>query len=228
MSTLPQSEPFFSTQSFNADVVRDLGTASTLSPKWYAVFTLARHEKRVLARCEERHIESFLPLYKAKHRWKNRCTVDLELPLFPSYSFVRIDPRIRVQVLQVPGVVSIVSSGRELLPLPDDYINSLRDGLLAHRIEPHPGVSVGDWVRITSGPMAGAEGVLERRKNDLRVVLRLDMLARSVSVEVSATDIEFAGATTDRSGGNLPVKTLMSSCGSSSFSPCVNRPQMDS
>ena len=160
-------------------------------PRWYAVFTLARHEKRVFAQCEQRQIESFLPLYKVKHRWKNRCTVDLELPLFPSYSFVRIDPRTRVQVLQIPGAIRIVSSGRQLQPLEDDYINSLRDGLLVHRIEPHSDMQEGDLVRIKTGPMAGAEGILERRKNDLRVVLKLEMLARSVSVEVGAEEIEW-------------------------------------
>jgi transcription antitermination factor NusG len=214
MSTLPQSRSVCSPQPFDSNNVQDLGAAGAYLPRWYAVFTLARHEKRVFARCEERQIESFLPLYKVKHRWKNRCTVDLELPLFPSYSFVRIDPRVRMQVLQLSGVVSIVSSGRELLPLPDDYIDSLRGGLLARRIEPHPGVSLGDRVRITNGPMAGAEGVLERRKNDLRVILRLEMLARSVSVEVSATEIEHAGAITELPGCRSSMKVLVPQHGS--------------
>jgi transcription antitermination factor NusG len=52
-------------------------------------------------------------------------------------------------------------------------------------------LEVGDLVRIKTGPMTGAEGVLERRKNDLRVVLKLEMLARSVSVEVGAEEIEW-------------------------------------
>ena len=189
MSTLPQSPSVVLAGSFDA-LNTQAWQNTPESPKWYAVFTMARHEKRVFAQCEQRRIEAFLPLYKAKHRWKNRCTVDVELPLFPSYSFVRIDPQSRVQVLQIPGVVWIVSSGRQLQPLPDDCINSLRDGLLAHRIEPYSEVAVGDWVRITSGPMAGAEGILERRKNALRVILKLGMLDRSVAVEVGASEIE--------------------------------------
>jgi len=190
MASLPASQQLISRGfTYTADA-QDLLLAGNDLPKWYAVFTLARHEKRVSAQCEQRQIESFLPLYKVKHRWNNRRTVDLELPLFPSYSFVRIGLRERVQVLQVPGVVRIVSSGREMQPLPNDYVNSLRDGLLAHRIEPHPDVAVGDWVRIKTGPMAGIEGVLERRKNELRVIVKLEMLARSVSVEVGAEEIE--------------------------------------
>ncbi len=158
--------------------------------KWFAVFTFSRHEKQVQAQCERQSIECFLPVYLTRHRWKNRCTVNLELPLFPNYLFVRIDPRERVQVVKHPGVISILSSGRELLPIPDHDICALRAGLITHRMEPHVGIEVGERVRITTGPMCDAEGILERRKNDLRVILRLDMLARSVSVEVGANEIE--------------------------------------
>jgi transcriptional antiterminator RfaH len=189
MSTLPHLRTGVVPDSLNP-AGTELWDDEIFSPNWYAVFTLTRHEKRVHTQCENRRIESFLPLYKVKHRWKNRCNVELELPLFPSYTFVRIDPRIRVKVLQLPGVVSMVGSGRGALPVPDDYIQCLRDGLLVHKIEPHPGLAVGDWVRIKTGPMAGSEGILDRRKNDLRVVLRLEMLARSVSVEVGADEVE--------------------------------------
>jgi transcription antitermination factor NusG len=156
---------------------------------------MSNHEKRVVGRCQQRQLESFLPLYRVKRKWKNRCTVDLDLPLFPNYFFVRIVPRDRVRILELAGVVSIVSSGGQPLPLTDEYIASLQQGLLAHKIEPHPDLEVGELVRITTGPLAGAEGILERRKNDFRVVLKLEMLARSVSVEVAASEIEWCGYT---------------------------------
>ncbi len=159
--------------------------------KWYAVFTITRHEKRLVGHFAERQIESFLPLYQIRRRWKNRCTATVELPLFPNYVFVRIDSQQRVPVLKLPGVVSIVSSGREIAPIPDDYITALRSGLLANRIEPHPNVELGDRVRITTGPMAGMEGILIRHKNDLRVILRLEMIGRSVAAEVGAAEISY-------------------------------------
>lgn len=159
-------------------------------PRWYAVFTMARHEKQIAWHLGQREIESFLPLYKTKRRWKNRCTVALELPLFPNYVFVRIDLQERLQVLRIPSVVSIVSFGREPLPVADHYITGLRDGLLTHGIEPHPGLDVGDRVRITTGPMADMVGVLDRQKNAFRVVLTLEMIGRSVAVEVDCASIE--------------------------------------
>ena len=189
MSTCSQS-PYVSSGCFERQNLEALYTAESNQPQWFAVYTLTRHERRVFAQCEERQIECFLPTFKVKHRWKNRRNVELELPLFAGYSFVRIDPRTRVRVLQLAGVISIVSSGRHPLPLPDGYINSLKEGLLVHKIEPHPGLAIGSRVRICKGPMEGAAGILERDKNNMRVVLRLEMVARSVSVEVGASDIE--------------------------------------
>jgi len=104
----------------------------------FAVYTNSHREKRVVPHFAERQIESFLPLYATRHRWKNRCKMNLELPLFPNYVFVHIDPRERVRVLEVPGVLSLVGFGRTLAPLPDCEIEALRSGLAQRKIELHP------------------------------------------------------------------------------------------
>jgi hypothetical protein len=38
--------------------------------------------------------------------------------------------------------------------------------------------------------MAGAEGILSRKKDRYRVVISVDVLMRAVAVEVDATDLE--------------------------------------
>jgi transcription antitermination factor NusG len=123
-------------------------------------------------------------------RWQNR-SVQLELPLFPGYVFVRIALGVRLRVLEVPGVVRLVGFNGQPYPLEEREIESLRRGIMnASRIEPHPYLSVGSRVRIKSGPLAGVEGKLVRKKNTYRVVLSLDLIARSAAVEVDFTDIE--------------------------------------
>jgi len=164
--------------------------AQRFSAKWFAAYTNSRHEKCVASQFAERQIESFLPLYAARHRWRNRCEVLVDLPLFRNYVFVRIDPRERVRVLEVPGVLSLVGFGRTLAPLPDLEIEALRSGLAQGKIEPHPYLVIGERVRITAGPMAGMEGVLLRKKNNFRVVLALDVIMQSVAVEVDADQLE--------------------------------------
>jgi len=159
---------------------------------WYAAYTLSHHEKRVAALLTGREIESFVPLYRAVHRWRNRCAKNLELPLFRNYVFVRIDARAQIQVLKVPGVLWLVGFGGALAVLPDSQMEVLRAGIGERRLEPHPYLVVGERVRITRGAMSGLEGVLIRKKNYFRVVLSLEVLRQSVAVEVDAVDVEAA------------------------------------
>ena len=157
---------------------------------WFAVFTHSHHEKKVSHGFLQQRIENFLPLYSQIHRWTNRRSVMVQLPLFPNYVFVRIDRRQRGQVLQVPGVLAIVGRGYEPTPLPDFEIESLRSGLHLRKFEPHPTPVVGTHVRIQAGPLEGMDGVLLRKKNNLRVVLTVPLINKSVAVEVDAADIE--------------------------------------
>jgi len=157
---------------------------------WFAAYTNSHHEKSVAAHLAVRQVESFLPLYATRHRWKNRCEMNLELPLFPNYVFVRIDPRERVRVLEVPGVVSLVGFGQTLAALPDFEIESLRSALGQRKIEPHAYLVVGERVRIKCGPLSGIEGILVRKKDNFRVVLALDAILQCVAVEVDADDLE--------------------------------------
>ena len=159
-------------------------------PRWYAVYTCARHEKRVAAQMELRQFQSFLPLYRALHRWKDRQK-QVEMALFPSYVFVRLDLRSRLRVLEIPGVVSFVSAQGKPAPLPEHEIAPfLRGANGSVRDEPHPYLQAGRQVRLRSGPMAGLEGILLRRKEGLRIVVSVEMLMRAVAVEVDEADVE--------------------------------------
>jgi transcription antitermination factor NusG len=165
-------------------------------PKWFAVYTSSRHEKRVAQHLSCRQIEYYLPLYKADRKWSDGSRVTLDLPLFPGYLFVRIKRGERVRVLEVPGTLTVVGgTGREPAPLPDEAIDALRVGLHLRRAEPHPLLTVGQRARICSGALAGMEGVVLRKKNSCRVILTLEHIQRSIAVEVDWDDLEPVDAT---------------------------------
>lgn len=159
-------------------------------PRWYVAYTCANHEKRVAEQLGQRSVENFLPLYETVRRWKDR-RMRLHLPLFPGYVFVRLALRNRLQVLQVPSVVRLVGFNGLPTPLPEGEIVALQDGL-KHRLraEPHPYLTKGRRVRITTGPLAGTEGILVRAKNRYRIVLSIDLIMRSIAVEVDRADVE--------------------------------------
>jgi len=172
-------------------------------PRWYAAYTRANHEKRVAEQLVRCGVEQFLPLYDSVRRWKDR-RVQLRLPLFPGYVFVRLPLRDRLQVLQIPSVVRLVGFNGHAAPLDSVEIETLRQGLAQKlRAEPHPYLTVGSRVRIQHGPLAGLEGIVLRRRNNFRVVLSLELIQRSIAVDVDAAEVRPI-ARTGREAGATP------------------------
>lgn len=161
---------------------------------WYAVHTLARHEKRVVAQFEEKRVCTFLPVLRQIHRWSDR-RVKVEVPMFSCYAFVRIVHTVeeRLKVLQTPGVLGFVGSERQGTPIPDEQIESLRIAISENILcSPYPFVSAGKRVRIRGGSLDGVEGILVRQGEDQTFVVSVDLLHRSISIRVEGYDVELA------------------------------------
>ena len=156
---------------------------------WYAGYTASRHEKRVAEHFAQRGVEHFLPLYETIHRWNNgRHRV--QLPLFPGYIFVRIALQDRLRVIEVPGFVRLVGFNTLPCPLPEADITRMKEALNKGALaEPYPYLTVGTRVEIRNGPMQGMTGILLRRQNKCRVVISVDLIMRSMAVEVEASDV---------------------------------------
>jgi transcription antitermination factor NusG len=158
-------------------------------PHWYAAYTCANHEKGVAQQLERRSVECFLPLYESVRRWKDR-RVRLRLPLFPGYVFVRFALRDRLRALQIPGVAKLVGFDGHPAPVPNEDIEAIRACLAGrHPVQPHRYLQRGQRVRVLSGPLAGLTGIVVREKKTTRLVVSLDLLMRSVSVEFDTADI---------------------------------------
>ncbi len=159
-------------------------------PRWYVAQTCANLEKSVLRQLGQRSVEAYLPQYESVRRWKDRRT-RLDLPLFPGYVFVHLPLRDRLRVLQTPSVVRLVGFGGQPIPLLDQEIETLRQGLAYDiLIEPHPYLKVGRRVRVKTGPLQGLEGILLRKKSTSRFILTLDLIMRSVAVEIDIAELE--------------------------------------
>lgn len=163
---------------------------------WCAVYTRHQHEKTIEEMLKAKGFEVFLPVYESTRRWKDRRKV-LSLPLFPCYVFVRGAHERRLPVLTTPGVHMIISRGERVATVPEEEIEAIRrtvDG--PYRVEPHPFLRCGERVRVVRGSLEGVEGILTRKKNLFRLVLSVDMLAQSVSVEIDAMDVVPVGQKT--------------------------------
>jgi|SRR5271167_2372180 len=169
--------------------VKDAATVRVTDLDWYALQTTSRAEKRVHERLLERSIECYVPLYESLSQWKDR-KVRVQLPLFPGYVFVRFDLSQKLAIMQIAGAVRFVGFGGTLAALPAQEIEILRAGLGDVRARPHPYLRVGRRARVKSGPLRGMIGIVLKKKNTNRFVLSLDLIMRSMSVELDGLELE--------------------------------------
>ncbi|HEV2493650.1 MAG TPA: UpxY family transcription antiterminator [Terriglobia bacterium] len=161
-------------------------------PAWYALYTRHQHEKTVARVLASKGFETFLPLYATAHRWKDR-TKQISLPLFPCYVFLSGDTRRRTDILGTPGVHSLVGSEGRPAPISQSEVDTIRQMVESRmQVEPHPFLRCGDWIRVKSGPLTGIEGILVRKKNLFRLVVSVELLQKSVAVEVDVSTVERA------------------------------------
>ena len=135
---------------------------------------------------ESKTYATYMPVYRVRRQRSDRV-VEIDRPLFASYVFCRLDTTERLlPVLTTPGVVSLVGFGRQPAPIPDAEIEAVRK-LLASGCgaEPYPFVREGESIRISGGPLKGLEGILIKKRTELRMVVSVTLLQRSVSVEIN-------------------------------------------
>ena len=160
-------------------------------PRWCVVYTLPRHEKAVANRLISQQIASYLPLYSAVHCWNHR-RVEVELPLFPGYVFVRMLLSDRIRILSRPGIIRLLSVNGNLAVFPDEEMENLQSSLAAWKAKPYPFLTSGKQVRIKSGPFAGLEGTILRRKGKMRLLVTLNLIQSAMLLELDAAEAQLA------------------------------------
>jgi transcription antitermination factor NusG len=153
---------------------------------------MPRHEKRIAALLEQNNVCAFLPLLQQLRRWTDRNS-NVEVPLFDCYIFVRIlsTSEERLRVLRTPGVWGFVGSERQGTPIPQEQIESLRTFQRENLLwSPHAFLTAGKRVRIRGGSLDGIEGIIVRKGSAQSLVVSVDLLQRSVSIQVDGYRVE--------------------------------------
>jgi transcription antitermination factor NusG len=157
--------------------------------RWHALTVTHRHERAASSHLLHKGLEGFSPVYRARRRWSDRVK-ELEVALFPGYVFCRFAPHERGSVLMTPGVTSIVSFGKTPGIVEDQEIAAVRT-ILASGLpaQPWPYLQAGQKVRVEQGCLQGLTGTLVRCRDDCRVVVNVELLQRSVAVEIDRSSL---------------------------------------
>ena len=157
---------------------------------WYALFVKPQKERTVETILRQRQFETFSPSI-VEHRPYSDRVKKVETPLFPSYVFCRFDAMAdRLAVLTVPGVSSIAGFGRQASPVEEEEVAALmRVTGSGAKVDRWEYVSQGDEVEIMTGSMAGVRGIFIEVKGSARVVLSVELLKRSIAVELDRSSV---------------------------------------
>ena len=166
-------------------------------PNWYAVYTRCRAEFTVKRELTNRGVSTYLPTINSRREWKDRKKW-IYLPIFPGYLFVNILPEYDnfAKVANAKGVVALLGpSEKKPTSVSDEEIHNLKgfvENYCEITVSPH--LKIGARVRIKQGPLAGVEGVLERKpeltKKECWVFIRIELLGRSVGAKIDADAVE--------------------------------------
>ena len=165
------------------EATRAVEQKSAIFP-WYALKVRTSGEQKVCQALEHKVSEAFLPTFMESRRYSDRIKT-VEAALFPGYLFARLDIEHRLPVLQTPGVEAIVGFGGEFEPVKEEEIGAIRIVLVSGaQVVPWPYLKDGDRVRVQFGAFEGIDGILLKVKGQDRLILSINMLQRSVSVEI--------------------------------------------
>lgn len=159
---------------------------------WYAVYTKPRHERKVNAHLSREGITTFLPEIERWSRRKDRKT-RVSYPIFPGYLFINteLNGGSRLKVIKTRGVVRILGNKGIPIAIPENQIEAIQKIVVTKNdISSYPYLKIGQIVRVIGGPLKGVEGFFVSDKGKGKLVISVDILQRSVSVEIEEADIE--------------------------------------
>jgi transcription antitermination factor NusG len=162
------------------------------SRDWYAFRVRPRHEKLVSVSLRGKGYEEFLPLVKSKRKWADRSPI-IEMPLFPGYIFCDTARTEIGRIRCTQGVVDVIRAGSSPAPANRMEIEGLRKATEAQvQLESLPYIdpSTAKRLRIISGPLSGLDGMLTQVRGKERLILSVELLCRSVLVEVPLSAVE--------------------------------------
>ncbi|QJB31626.1 transcription termination/antitermination NusG family protein [Chitinophaga oryzae] len=155
---------------------------STFNYGWYLIYTVPRQERKVVSQLLEHGMESFSPTYSTVRQWNDRKKI-VELPLFPSYVFVKLNSIEEFYYGQhVSGAASYVRFGKQFARMEQDQIDQIR--MVAKHGED---ISVseerfrdGQRLVITKGPLCGLSCEVVHVDQMKKILVRVDLLQRNI------------------------------------------------
>ena len=164
------------------------------NPKWLAVYTKPRWEKKVNKLLQEKGVESYCPLNKVRRKWSDRIKT-VEEPLFKSYVFVKVNEVDRTPVRMTNGVINFVYWNGKPAVIKEREINAIKRFLDEYEnVEVKPiDLKIDQRVIVTGGPLMDQEGKIVSLRQKIAKVA-IDSLGYILIAHIDRTKLTSAQA----------------------------------
>ena len=176
-----------------------------LPGEWFVLNAQSGHEKKVktniLTRLKNLHLEDkvyevVIPTDEVVEI-RNGKKVNVEKKTFPGYVLVRmdLDDETWYQIRNTPSVIGFVGSGKMPISLSKREIERIlgtNEEVEVKKESPKfkPDFETGETVRVTTGPFADFNGIIEEINLDQsKVTVLVNIFGRETPVELGFTDI---------------------------------------
>jgi transcriptional antiterminator NusG len=180
-----------------------MGTAAAMAKRWYIVHAYSNFENKVADSIREQakqrgladHFEDIMvPKEKVTEVRRGR-KIDTERKFFPGYVLVKMDLTDEVfhLIKNTPKVTGFLGSDNKPMP-----ISEAEAGRIIHQVQegierPKPSVTfeIGEQVRVSDGPFASFNGVVEEVDDARsRVKVAVSIFGRATPVELEFGQVE--------------------------------------
>ena len=176
-----------------------------LPGQWFVLNAQSGHEKKVkdnlLTRVKNLHLEDriydvAIPTEEVVEI-RNGKKVNVEKKTFPGYVLVRMDedPNLLYEIRNTPSVIGFVGSGKHPAPLTKKEVERIigtNEEAEEAKESPKfkPDFENGETVRVTNGPFADFNGIIEEINLDQsKVTVLVNVFGRETPLELAFTDI---------------------------------------
>ena len=173
--------------------------------EWFVLNAQSGHEKKVKTNIQTRiknlHLEDkifdvVIPTDEVVEI-RNGKKVNLEKKTFPGYVLVRmdLDDTTWYEIRNTPSIIGFVGSGKRPIALSRREIERILGSNEVEEVKKEspkfkPDFEVGETVRVTTGPFADFNGIIEEINLDQsKVTVLVNIFGRETPVELGFTDI---------------------------------------
>lgn len=155
---------------------------------WYAIQYKPAQGDRALENLQNQGARCFYPKVTVERIRGGKRRARLE-PLFPGYLFINLeesDP-LWSKLRSTRGVLRVVGFGGRPVPVPDEVISFIHDGLTS--LEQQGGLKRGEKVQVREGPFRGVEGIFQAYDGEERAIVLISFMQMQQEIRVRLGDL---------------------------------------